>query len=123
MIREDRQDVGDVEYDAEEVLSPQLLPGEDGRKHQCKCKGDDGDHHHQQDHVLHRADELRVVQQLPEVFQPYEGLVGGVGATLIQRHTEHVEGGQDHENKEQDGGRCNAQHQKPLAVFIFVHLV
>ena len=49
--------------------------GEDGGKHQRKGEGDDGDDHHEQDHILHGADELGVPQQMLEVFQPDKGLV------------------------------------------------
>src|SRR5699024_9579447 len=62
-----RQDVGDVEHHPEKVLALDLFPRQDGGKDQRKGKGDEGDHHHQQDHVLHRADELGVTDQLLEV--------------------------------------------------------
>ena len=47
-----------------------FFAGQDGCKHQRKRKGDDGNDHHQQDHVLHGADELGVLQQMLKVFQP-----------------------------------------------------
>ena len=74
-----RQDVGDVEDDAKKVLAFDLLPGEDGGKYQCKGEGDQGDRYHQQDHILHGADELGVPQQMLEVFKPHKGLVGRIG--------------------------------------------
>ena len=70
-----------------------LLPGEDGGKYQCKGEGDQGDRYHQQDHILHGADELGVPQQMLEVFKPHKGLVGRIGTPLIQTHAEHVEVG------------------------------
>lgn len=71
-----RQDVGDVEDDAEKVLAFDLLPGEDGGKHQCKGEGDQGDRYHQQDHILHGADELGVPQQMLEVLSPTKVSLG-----------------------------------------------
>ena len=58
----------------------------------AKRKGDDGNDHHQQDHVLHGADELGVLQQMLKIFQPDKGFVWRVGSTLIQAHAEHIEG-------------------------------
>ena len=116
-----RQDVGDVEDDAEKVLAFDLLPGEDGGKYQCKGEGDQGDRYHQQDHILHGADELGVPQQMLEVFKPHKGLVGRIGTPLIQTHAEHVEGGQDHKEEKQDGSRCHTEEYEPFAAFIRSH--
>ena len=116
-----RQDVGDVEDDPEEILSLDLFPGQDGRKHQRKGKGDDGHYHHQQDHILHGADELGILEQVLEILQAHKGLVGRVGTALVQAHAEHVEGGQDHKEEKQDGSRCHTEEYEPFAAFIRSH--
>ena len=76
---------------------------------------------HQQDHILHGADELGVLQQMLEVFKPHKGLVGRIGTPLIQTHAEHVEGGQDHKEEKQDGSRCHTEEYEPFAAFIRSH--
>ena len=68
-----RQDVGDVEDDPEEILPLDLFPGQNGCKHQRKGKGDDGHYHHQQDHILHGADELGILEQVLEILQAHKG--------------------------------------------------
>ena len=88
---------------------------------QCKGEGDQGDRYHQQDHILHGADELGVLQQVLEILQPHKGLVGRIGTPLIQTHAEHVEGGQDHKEEKQDGSRCHTEEYEPFAAFIRSH--
>lgn len=93
------KDIRDVEDDPEEILPFDLFAGQDGCKNQRKRKGNDGDHHHEQDHILHRADELGIFQQMLEVFQAHKRLIGRVGTPLIQAHAEHIEGRQDHKDE------------------------
>ena len=42
----------------------------------AKAEGDQGDRYHQQDHILHRADELGVLQQMLEVLSPTKVSLG-----------------------------------------------
>ena len=116
-----RKDVRDIEDDAEEVLSPDILPGEDGGKDDGKEKGDDGDSDDKKNGVLHGDDKLGILEECLEVRQSHKGLLGGVGPPLEEGHPEDVEGGQNHKEKIEDCGRGDAQEQKEAAALAGAH--
>ena len=98
---------------AQEAGADDLVLREDGREDDGDRHGDRGDDHQQQDRVLAGVDEVHVAGQRLEVLQSDEGLVAGEAAPLEERHTEHVERGNDHEDDEKNCGGQRPQDSEP----------
>ena len=116
------QNVGDVEYDPEEILALQLLTGKNASENQCGSHGEHSNHDNQQQHVLHGTDKVRILHQHLEILHTDKDFVGVEGAPLIQRQTEYIEGRHCHENDEQNHSRCHAREDKARALEIAFHL-
>ena len=118
---DNRQNIGDVEHNPEEILALQLLAGQNAGKDQRGSHGEHGNHHDQQQHILHGANEGSIPQQHLEILQTDEGLLGIKGTPLEQRQTEHVESRCNHKNGKQHHGRYHAQCQECCTLEITSH--
>ena len=88
-----------AEDNAEEVLPPDLLPGQNRREDDGEKEGDDSHRHNQQNGILHGGDEFDVAHQRLKVGHAHKGLRGRVGSPLEEGHAEDIQSGQNHEEK------------------------
>ena len=120
---DDGENVRYVEDNAQQLLAFDVLAGEYTCKNERQREGNHCNYHDQQNGVLHGADEIGVVNERLEVFKGHKGLGGRIGSTLKQRHTEHVQRGDNHEDDEQNHSGCNAKHNETAASLVLFHVL
>ena len=116
-----RQNIRDIENNAEEILATKLFPRKQVRKQQRKCDRDQRDNDDQQNAVAAGTKKVLVLKQRNKIVQADKGFIGGISAPLEQRHAKYIERGDYKENKRQNGRRGYASYNKSAARFIFLH--
>ena len=104
-------------------MPPDLFPSQDAGEHQGEGEGHHCDHHDEQDGILHGGDKFGILKQGPEILQSHEGFRGGIGAPLKKGHAEYIQGGEDHKEGEEEGGRRHTQGDEPAASAVLVHML
>ena len=126
--REDRrdddygQDIRDIEYNAEEILSFDLFAGEDCREYQGERHRHDRHTDDQQDCVLERTEEIGVLHQDLEIVESDKLFVVGVATPFVQRHFKDVESGNHHKDNKQYDCRCYTYGYENGSFFAFFHI-